>query len=87
MCGVKSSAVPADPLPDTEEGKAIRTDKPQSRSCSPASSREMQLALRAARAVPDVRIDLVMDARRRIALGTYRVKPDVIAWRLLEARP
>jgi hypothetical protein len=37
-------------------------------------------------AVPDVRIDLVMDARRRIAQGTFRVKPDVIAWRILEAR-
>ncbi|MGZ6268613.1 MAG: flagellar biosynthesis anti-sigma factor FlgM, partial [Candidatus Limnocylindrales bacterium] len=79
-------AVPADPLPDTEEGKAIRIDKPQSRSWSPASSREIQHALQAARAVPDVRIDLVTDTRRRIAQGTYRVRPDVIAWRLLEAR-
>jgi hypothetical protein len=68
------------------EERAIRIDKPQSRSWSPASSWEIQLALQAAMAVPDVRTELVADARWRIAQGTFRVRPDVIAWRILEAR-
>jgi anti-sigma28 factor (negative regulator of flagellin synthesis) len=37
-------------------------------------------------AVPNVRTDRVADARRRIAEGTYIVRADVIAWRMLEAR-
>jgi anti-sigma28 factor (negative regulator of flagellin synthesis) len=37
-------------------------------------------------ATPDVRADKVAAARRRIAEGTYIVRADVIAWRMLEAR-
>jgi anti-sigma28 factor (negative regulator of flagellin synthesis) len=37
-------------------------------------------------AFADVRSDKVADARRRIAEGTFIVRADVIAWRMLEAR-
>jgi anti-sigma28 factor (negative regulator of flagellin synthesis) len=36
--------------------------------------------------IPDVRTDKVVAARRRIAEGTFIVRADVIAWRMLEAR-
>ena len=37
-------------------------------------------------AFADERSDKVADARRRIAEGTFIVRADVIAWRMLEAR-
>jgi len=37
-------------------------------------------------AAPDVRTDKVAAARQRIAQGTFIVRADVIAWKILEAR-
>jgi negative regulator of flagellin synthesis FlgM len=46
-------------------------------------AREVQRAVEAAHAVPDIRRDLVEDLRRRIAAGTYYVPAEVLADLLL----
>jgi len=49
-----------------------------------ARSRELNAALDAANAAPDVRADKVNDAKQRIAQGTYTVNAEVVARRILD---
>jgi negative regulator of flagellin synthesis FlgM len=48
-----------------------------------AQARDVQRAAEAAQAVPDIRVELVEDLRRRIAAGAYHVPADVLADLLL----
>jgi negative regulator of flagellin synthesis FlgM len=49
-------------------------------------SRELHEALRAAKAAPDVRADVVADVKARIDNGTYNVDATSIAHRMLDRR-
>jgi anti-sigma28 factor (negative regulator of flagellin synthesis) len=46
----------------------------------------MRLALQAAMAAPDVRADKVLATRQRIARGSFRVMPAIVAWAMVNAR-
>ncbi len=49
-------------------------------------ARELHAALQAAQQAPDVRPEHVADAKQRLADGSYQVKPDQIASRLLDRK-
>ncbi len=71
-------SIPADP------GAAGRAGAPAARVELSMRSRELHEALRAANAAPDVREDVVADARTKLTNGTYRVDPERIARGILD---
>jgi flagellar biosynthesis anti-sigma factor FlgM len=72
---------PAEPTART----AVRTTGlvPHDMVSVSAQARDVQRAAEAAQAVPDIRVELVEDLRRRIAAGAYHVPADVLADLLL----
>jgi hypothetical protein len=68
------------------EGSPIGTDDSQPTILPLERSREMRRALRAAMAAPDVRADRVLVVKQRIAQGTFRVMPAIVAWAMVNAR-
>jgi flagellar biosynthesis anti-sigma factor FlgM len=64
------------------EGQAV--GQPAARVEISARSRELNAALDAANAAPDVRTDKVNDVKQRIAQGTYAVNAEVVARRILD---
>jgi negative regulator of flagellin synthesis FlgM len=82
-------ATPATPdaartSPGRAPNGANATGQPAARVELSARSRELNAALDAANAAPDVRTDKVNDAKQRIAQGTYTVNAETVARRILD---
>jgi flagellar biosynthesis anti-sigma factor FlgM len=65
-----------------DEAQAV--GQPAARVEISARGRELNAALDAANAAPDVRTDKVNDVKQRIAQGTYAVNAEVVARRILD---
>jgi len=77
-----ASQAPAKAEAQRPQDRAV--SQPTARVELSSRSREMHQALAAAHAAPDVRADKVNDVKQRIAQGTYSVKAEVIARRILD---
>jgi flagellar biosynthesis anti-sigma factor FlgM len=79
-----ASPAPARAATGRPANEAHAVGQPAARVELSARSREMNAALEAAKAAPDVRTDKVNDAKQRIAQGTYTVNAEVVARRILD---
>jgi flagellar biosynthesis anti-sigma factor FlgM len=78
------TAGPAKGATGRTANEAQAVGQPAARVEISARSRELNAALDAANAAPDVRTDKVNDAKQRIAQGTYAVNAEVVARRILD---
>ena len=69
---------------DRAGGPVVQSNNASTRVELSPRARELAAARRAADAAPDVRADVVANARQRIANGQYQVDPEQIARRLID---